>query len=409
MSGDQIGPSRQGNRRRSEPDRDKHSKDSVLARETRLSREGTATFSQEVGLPASSAQNDPAWVDQSVLEETSSGRALSPVDEVKPADEHAEKDADETTVDPRLQAYFEPDAVQVAAFVRALKKAKIRRFDPDDVTAAEAAIAENDKEGSRLWQLVAHASSWGPISTWVWPFIQSRINIQVGAQVDLSQESPSRILDNLITAISDALSSENRQHAKRAENDLRLAIAWLFERRNADVTDVAAQIHRLFVGAEGDVEGRVRRAVSTGSKAELQAALAALHLVNDQVLAAKHERDVERRERFDLKGAFDALRESAARDNERIRRLEREKAELERQLEDERTRAESDRRHHAHSSSQRQADVSTSLQRVKGLVVEAGEAVQIAMKRADEGSLRGLQAAERRITSAIDAIAGIGK
>jgi hypothetical protein len=378
-------------------------------RETGLSRERTAIFSQEVGLPPNSGPSDPAWANQSVLEEPSSGKSLSAADDAKPADEHAEKDAYETTVEPRLQAYFGPDAVQVAAFVRALKKAKIRRFDPDDITAAEAAIAENDKEGSRLWQLFAHASSWSAVSTWSWPFIQNRINTLVGAQVDLSQESPSRILGNVITAISDALAGENRQRARRAENDLRLAIAWLLERRSADVTDVAAQVHRLFVGADGDGEGRVRRAVSTGSKAELQATIAALHLVNDQVRTAKRERDVERRERFDLKGALDGLREKAARDTELIRRLQGEKSELERQLEEERTRAESDRRHHAHSSSQKQADVSTSLQRVKGLVVEAGEAVQIAMKRADEGSLRGLQAAERRITSAIDAIAGIGK
>ncbi|WP_159091696.1 hypothetical protein [Aminobacter sp. MSH1] len=374
-----------------------------------MSTERTATFRQEVGRPTNSDPNDPAGANQSVLEEPSSGRRHSAADDAKPADEHAEKDADETTVEPRLQGYFGPDAVQVAAFAKALKKAKIRRFDPGDITAAEAAIAENDKEGSRLWQLVAHASSWGPVSAWGWPFIRNRINTLVGAQVDLSHESPARILDNVITAISDALAGENRQQAKRAENDLRLAIAWLLERRNADVTGVAAQVHRLFVGTEGDVAGRVRRAVSTGSKAELQATIAALHLVNDQVRTAKRERDVERRERFDLKGALDGLREKAARDTELIRRLEGEKAELERQLEEERTRAESDRRHHAHSSSQRQADVNTSLQRVKGLVVEAGEAVQIAMKRADEGSLRGLQAAERRITSAIDAITGIGK
>lgn len=407
MSRDQIDPSRQGGRR-SESDGDKHPKDPLPVGETGLSREGTATFSQEVGLPLNSGPNDPAWANQSVLEEPSSGKSLSAADDAKPANEHAEKDADETTVEPRLQAYFGPDAVQVTAFVKALKKAKIRRFDPADISAAEVVITESDKEGSRLWQLVAHASSWPAVSTWIWPFIQNRINILVGVQVDLSQESPSRILGNLITAISDAFLGDNRQHAKRAENDLRLAITWLLERRNADVTDVAEQVYHLFVSA-GDVEGRVRKAMSTGSKAELQAIITALHLANDQIRTAKRERDIERRERFDLKGALDGLREKAARDSELIRRLEGERAELERQVEEERTRAESDRRHHAHSFSQRQADFSTSLERVKGLVVEAGEAVQIAMKRADEGSLRGLQAAERRIMSAADAITGIGK
>ncbi|MER8650974.1 hypothetical protein [Mesorhizobium sp. M0586] len=405
MSGDQIDPSGQGNPR-GEPQGDKHPKDAQSSRDTEPQKEGTATLSRKAGPPSN---NDSAWTNQSILEEPSGGGSLSVPDDAKPIDAHAEKDADETTVEPRLQVYFGPNAVQVAAFVRALKAAKLRRFDPDDIRIAEAAVAENDKEGSRLWQLVTHASSLRPVSTWGWPFIHDRINALVGAQVNLSQESPSRILSYVITAISDALLGESRQHAKRAENDLRLAIAWLLERRNADVTDVVAQIYHLFVGVEGDVEGRVRRAVSIGSKAELQASIAAIHLINDQIRAAKHERDVERRERFDLKGALDELRERTARDKEAIHRLEDEKADLERQLEEERTKAESDRRHHAHSSTQRQADVTTSLQRVKGLIVDAAEAVQIAMKRADEGSLRGLQAAERRIISAIDAITGIGK
>ncbi|RVA59116.1 hypothetical protein EN933_00140 [Mesorhizobium sp. M7A.F.Ca.US.001.01.1.1] len=407
MSGNKIGPSGQDSRRRVS-DGDKHPKDPLAGRETELNK-GLTSFPPEVGLPTKGDSNDSARANQSVREEPSSGRSLSAGTDPKPADEYAERDADETTVEPRLRVYFGPDAVQVAAFVKALKKAKVRKFDPDDIAIAEVAIADNDKEGSRLWQLVVHASSLGPISTWGWPFIQNRVNTLVGAQVDLSQESPSRILGSIITAISGAFLGENRQYAKRAENDLRLSIAWLLERRNADVTDVAAQVHRLFVGAEGDVEGRVRKAVSTGSKAELQATIAALHLINDQIRAARHERDVERRERSDLKSALDGLREKVARDTELIRRLEGERAELEQQLYEERTRAESDRRHHAHSSSQRQAEVGTSLQRVKGLVVEAGEAVQIAMKRADEGSLRGLQAAERRIVSAIDAITGIGK
>jgi len=405
MSGDKIGPSGQGNQRGELRD-GKHRMAPIPARETEVVRERNATFQQRVSLPSPS---DLAWTNQSHLEEPHLGKTLPSADDTKTADGHAERDADETTVEPRLEAYFGPDTVQAATFAKALKKARIRRFDPDDILAAETAIAENDKAGSRLWQLVAHASSWGPVSTWAWPFIQKRINTLVGAQVDLSQEPPSRILSHVITAISNALTGENRNQAKRAENDLRLTIAWLIERRNADVTDVAAQVRHLFVGTDGDVEGHVRRVVSTGSKAELQTAIAALYLVEEQIQTAKRERDFERREKFDLKGALDGLREKEARDTEMIRQLESDKAELERQLEEERTRAESDRRHHAHSSSQRQADVSTSLQRIKSLVVEAGEAVQIAMKRADDGSLRGLQAAERRIFSAIDAITGMGK
>ncbi|UIK12465.1 hypothetical protein LZK80_09540 [Rhizobium leguminosarum] len=290
MSGDEIGPSRQDNRR-SEPHRDKHTPLPAL--------EAAATgaaFAREGGLPINDGSSDPAWTNQSLLEEPNVGRILPATDDVKSTEGQAEKDADETTVEPRLQAYFGPDVVQLAAFVRALKKAKIRRFDPDDILAAEMAIAENDKEGSRLWQLVAHASNVGPVSTWGWPFIQKRINTLVGAQIDLRQESPSRILDRVITAISDAPSKEIRHHPKRAENDLRLTIAWLLERRNADVTDVAPQVRHFFVGADADVEERVRRAVSTGSRAELQTAIAALHLVNEQIQTAKRERDFERRE-----------------------------------------------------------------------------------------------------------------
>lgn len=399
MNRDQIGSSHPPGRS-GETDRDRDPKNPLPVGETLLMSEKPSSFPQVEGVSIEISPRES----QSVVEDSSK---LPVADDAGLGGEHADKNANATTVDARLQSYFAPDAVPIVAFVKALRKAKIRRFDPDDIRVAEGSIAENDKEGSRLWQLVAHASSLGPISAWGWPFIQNRINILVGVQVDLSREPPNRILDNVLTAISGAVLKGDRQHAKRAENDLRLAIAWLLERRNADVTDIAARVHPILVGTEGDVEGRVRRAVSVGSKAELQAAVNALRLVKDQIRIAKRERDVERRERFDLKGTVDGLREKIARDDELIRRLKGDNAELERQLESERIKAESDRRHYAHSSSQSQADVSTSLQRVKGLVIEAGEAVQIAMKRADERSLRGLQAAERRISSAIDAITGI--
>ncbi|WP_461551650.1 hypothetical protein [Sinorhizobium meliloti] len=336
-------------------------------------------------------------------------RSSSDADHAKAGDARANEDADETIIEPTLRRYFAPEAVRVSAFVKALKDAKVHRFGAADTLDAEGLIAENDRDGARLWQLVANASTLDPVSAWVWPFIQKRVNILVGAQVDLSGQSAAQIIRSVVTAVSGSLHGEDKGRSKRAENDLRLAIAWLLEYRNGDVADIAEQVCQAFVDAKGSADGLVRKAMAFGSKVELQAILLAFDLAGHQTRHAKQERDFERRERFDLKAALDGLREESARRSETIRRLELERAELERLLEEERKKAESDRRHHAHSSSQTRADFSTSLQRVKGLVEEAGEAVQIAMKRADEGSLRGLQAAERRIMSAVDAISGIGK
>ncbi|MER9971188.1 hypothetical protein [Mesorhizobium sp. M0060] len=349
------------------------------------------------------------WARQTVLEESHEGQSLSDDVGTNFGGEHTDRDAEQTAVEPRLEAYFGPNAIQITAFVKAVKTAKVRRFEQEDIRAAEAGAAENDKEGSRLWQLLAHASSCDPISIWVWPFIRERIGTLVGAQVNLSQELPSRILDHVIASVSHAAVGENRQSSRRMENELRLAIAWLLERRNADVTDIANQVNHVLGNAGGDVEERVRRAVSVGSRAELQASIAAINLVYDQVRIAKHERVVERQERFDLKAAVNELRERTARDSEAINRLKGEKAELEKRVEEERTKRESDNRHHAHSSTQRQADVDTTMQRVRGLIADAADAVQIAMKRADDGSLRGLKAAERRIASAIEAMTGVDK
>ncbi|MER9421667.1 CLK4-associating serine/arginine rich family protein [Mesorhizobium sp. M0317] len=361
----------------------------------------TRAESKYLGAADESPSRKTDLSDMSVVEDEHPAAATP---KVPGSEENAEK-----AVEPTLEAYFGPDVVQVSAFVKTLKNAKIRKFGAADTSAAEDLVAENDKDGSMLWQLVAHASSLHPVSIWVWPFIQNRVNRLVGAQIDISEQSPTQIICNVVTAISGPLNGDDRQGARRAENDLRLAIAWLLERRNADVTDIAEPISHLFINTEGEVEGRVRKAMAVGSKVELQATIAALFLAGDQIRNAKRERDLERRERFDLKVALDSLREETASRGESIRRLEGEKAKLERQLDEERRRADGDRRHHAHSSSQTRADFSTSVQRVKGLVEEAGEAVQIAMKRADEGSLRGLQAAERRITSAVDAISEIGK
>lgn len=316
---------------------------------------------------------------------------------------------DEKPVEPTLTAYFEADPVKPSAFLRALKDKRVTRFSGADTSKVEVLVAKNDKDGSRLWQLAINASASDAVSAWIWPFIQNRINRIVGVQIDLHQQSVSQILRFVTTALSGSLNADNKERGRRAENDLRLAVAWLIEKRSMEPTDVAEQLRHLYVDISKDAERRVRRSFAFGSKVEFQASIAALCLADDQIRRARQERDFERNERFDLISSLEALREQSEGYTRTIANLVAEKAELTRLLEEERVKAESDRRHHAYTSVQTQADFSTSLQRVKGLVEDAGDAVRIAMKRAEEGSLKGLQAAERRIISAVDAITVLGR
>lgn len=320
-----------------------------------------------------------------------------------------EEPQDEKPIEPTLIAYFGTDPVKPSAFLKALRDAKVSRFSGSDTSAVEALVAENDKDGSRLWQLVVNASASDAVSAWIWPFIQNRVNRIVGVQVDLRQQSAPQILRFVTTALSGSLDAEDKERGRRAENDLRLAVAWLIEKRSMEPADVAEQLRHLHVDTSRDTERRVRKSLASGSKIEFQASIAALCLSDDQLRRTRQERDFERNERFDLMGSLEALRQQAEGHARTIASLEAEKAELMRLLDEERIKSESDRRHHAHSSTQTQADFSTSLQRVKGLVEDAGDAVRIAMKRAEEGSLKGLQAAERRIISAVDAITEIGR
>ncbi|KQT49008.1 hypothetical protein ASG43_09255 [Aureimonas sp. Leaf454] len=305
-------------------------------------------------------------------------------------------------------AYFQRQSVKTSTFLKALKEARISRFTGTDTSNVELIVAEKDKDGSRLWQLVSVASSSDAVSAWIWPFIKNRVNLLVGNLVDLNVQSPSQTLQGVVTSISNALNGEDKERVKRAENDLRLAVAWLIEKRNIEPTDVADRLRHLYVTSD-EAERRVLKSMASGSKVEFQASVVALCLTEDQLRRARHEREVERNQHFDTKAKLDALRQDTAAHARTIKQLEEAKADLERQLAEERIRSDNDRRYQAHSSSQTKADFGLAMQRVKTLVEEAGEAVQIAMKRSDEGSVRGLQAAERRIRSAVDAMTEIGK
>lgn len=213
------------------------------------------------------------------------------------------------SIRPELSAYFGETKVSPPRFLKALKVAKIDRFDQVDEARALELMSANDNDGDRLWGLLSQARVPEALERWIWKTIPERLRSVVGEGVDLNDGDSASILRGVREALAPDLRSKEKGRARRAENWLRIAVCWLVARRALDQWQVVDQLRPLFFGRQSDSIRAAAGVLQRGRSSEFRQAIAIGGLADSIIAGARKERDTQAQIASDLRQEIAALRQ----------------------------------------------------------------------------------------------------
>ena len=228
---------------------------------------------------------------------------------LEPASGSAVKDASDTAKRsapkreppiPSLATYFGTTPVPVRAFIKAIKAAKIRRFEEDDERASITLMQNNDPEGARLWALVSQSELPEAIDNWVWGAVQSKLKAEVPGEFDPLARDSLTVLKTLHRQLSTSIHGREKIQKRKSENLLRIGLTWLAKRRALDPWEGFSELRVVFFSEGPAAARRAKRILTQGKSLEIKSAAAICGLVQEKVRTALSERDDERRQKNGL-------------------------------------------------------------------------------------------------------------
>lgn len=213
------------------------------------------------------------------------------------------------SISPELCAYFGETKVSPPKFLKALRVAKLDRFDQVDEARAFELLSANDPDGDRLWALMSQARVPEALERWIWKTVPERLRLVVGVGVDLRDGDAASILKGVREVLAPELRANEKGRSKRAENWLRIAVCWLVARRALDQWQVVEQLRPLFFGRQSDSIRAAARVLQRGRSSEFRQAIAIGGLADAVVGGARKERDTQTQIASDLRQEIVALRQ----------------------------------------------------------------------------------------------------
>ena len=140
---------------------------------------------------------------------------------------HESEGSGKNTASTSLAAYYAGE-IKPAAFVRAVRAEKIRSFGSEDICKAEDVLTETDPDLTRTIALLGK----GPdaVARWVVEATKASLKSRF-PDVNLgSHESAKRLFEGVLRMSFDDLAARSRQRRTRAQNLLRLLLAWLISK-----------------------------------------------------------------------------------------------------------------------------------------------------------------------------------
>lgn len=221
--------------------------------------------------------------------------------------------ATEIEIQPTLMGYFGEKHASPSVFFKVLRQNAVKRFRPADQESAGKVMATYDPEGERLWALMSQSSLPEAVDAWIWGAAQARLKVDLGEAFDPQDHDAAGIFKTVLSNLSQALRSDQKEEKRRAKILLRLAICWLVEKRALKGWQIAEGLRPVFFPELKSAARFALRAIQKGKIGELRLAAAVSGLGDQMVKDAAEERDRERSTASDLRRRLDDARKTIER------------------------------------------------------------------------------------------------
>jgi hypothetical protein len=292
---------------------------------------------------------------------------------VRSAKKHAAK-----IIEPTLANYFAEAKISAPAFLKALRLAKITRFDHSDQAKAAELMGANDPAGERLWALLVQARLPEPVEHWIWPAIQLRMRVAIGGSFDPTLGDAAEVFNGAIEALSANLKSQEKTERKRAEMWLRICLTWLLSRRGLEPWFALSRLRTVFFRRRADAVSSSDVALKRGRLIELKQAVGVAYLADTLVDEARRMSEAERQTATQWRDKFNHAVEEADRLKSELTQQREKAAQYERELAEAKSRLEAEKHHRGHAISQVHVGLKVLLNnRLGPLVSDAIDALEI--------------------------------
>jgi hypothetical protein len=143
-------------------------------------------------------------------------------------------------VPPRISAYYSDARAKPVTFVMSVRAAKIKSFHAEDIAQAAERLGETDPTLARTVALLGKGSE--AVSRWVVHATNVALNRYLPGAAANEHEAAKSVLDHVARMSVEELAARDRQRRTRAQNLLRLVVAWLIDQRNLSPTDALLSV-----------------------------------------------------------------------------------------------------------------------------------------------------------------------
>lgn len=244
------------------------------------------------------------------------------------------RSVEEIPAEPRLTFYYADSRVKPAAFIKAVRAAKLRSFGADDTGEALRCLAETDPTLARTVALLGKGPD--PVARWVVEATKASLKFYLPDTVSDEHEAAKSLFDRVVRACAGDLAAKDKQRRAKAQNLVRLALVWLIDQRNLSPIDALLSVRKAKKKRNGATASSVSRdAIRLLARAKLN------QLLNLSLIAALFESSIaqaakERHEAFatqsGLRDRIDALETELQTANEELEKAAEDRARLSNEL-----------------------------------------------------------------------------
>jgi hypothetical protein len=268
--------------------------------------------------------------------------------------------------------------VGAAAFVKAVRAAKVRRFTDDDIAEASRLMATNDPDGRRLCALASQSKLPEAVERWVWTAAQARLKDLVPGDFTPLDPDAGTTFRSLHQHLSPWLGSPDKAQRGRAEILLRLGLTWLLSQRSLDPWTVLDHLRATLFKDKTSAMRAVRKLIARTKMAEIKDAAAVAGLAHETVQAARAEQEADRRRQAVFQSQLASANAEIAELRAKLSAALDERESLSRQLAQAQRQFDESQQHWGHEMVEVKSQQSLLLQeRLKPLLSDAIDALEI--------------------------------